>query len=309
MLHCRRIGVFDGHCRALADLPRGSLLDRSFQFAAAARLRPAVVGVIVVVLGTGALAQSPVETGYRALWPLPVAPLQPAEDPSDAMATGEIAAVAAIDPEADADAALFAPLRLRPSVPATRAERIEASRAVPFGVIRKGLPAHGTAALSPSERAVGLKLGSDDIFAVSTRVVAPADGTSSDARIDWRLARPVSPDERGFVWMVATGGSTGIASHPDQNADLMVGYRQPVFAYLMLTSQLTMQGNYVFAPGDGAHSAIVPEVRLSTNLNALADLPFDASFDLGVAHKLPLLASQPETARGSAMLRVKYSLD
>lgn len=284
-------------------------MDRIFQFFPAARVRPALLGVFVTLCGSGALAQSPPESGYRALWPLPTAPLQPAEDPFDEAPSDESATLAAIDPEANADAALFAPLDIRPTVPETQARRIAASRLIPIGVIRKGLPAQGPSALTPTERAVGFKLGSDDVLAVSTQVVSPADGASSDARITWRLARPVSPDERGFIWTVATGGGTGIASHPEQNADLMVGYRQPVFTHLTLTSQLTMQGNYVFAPGDGAHSAIVPEIRLSTNLNALGDLPFDASFDLGVAHKLPLLASQPETARGSAMLRLKYSLD
>lgn len=284
-------------------------MDRFFHFIAAARVRPAIVGAIVIFSGSAVLAQTPPANGYRALWPLPTAPLQPAEDPFDPALSAEIVTAPAIDPDADADAALFAPLDLRPTVPPTRAQGIAARRLVPIGIIRKGFPAQGPSVLTPTERAVGFKIGSDDIFAVSTQVVSPADGASSDARINWRLARPVSPDERGFIWMVATGGSTGIASHPEQNADLMVGYRQPVFAYLTLTSQLTMQGNYVFAPGDGAHSAIVPEVRLSTNLNALATLPFDASFDLGLAHKLPLLASEPETARGSAMLRVKYSLD
>ena len=53
---------------------------------------------------------------------------------------------------------------------------------------------------------------------------------------------------------------------------------------------------------------IVPEVKLSANLAALADLPWEASLDVALARQMPLVASDFET-RGTAMLRLKYNLD
>ncbi|AMJ60530.1 hypothetical protein [Bosea sp. PAMC 26642] len=283
-------------------------MDRFIPDAALARIRPAFIGLTVSLACSAASAEGSTEAGYRALWPLPSAPLESAEAASQGMATDELAALIEAGPEGDADAALFAPLRMPLPVQASRTGTPDISRPLSLGVIRKGLSAQGPATLAPSERAVGVKLGTDDVFAVTTRLVTPADGASSDARIDWRLARPVAPHQPGFIWTVATGGGSGLASRPEQNAGLMLGYRQPVFAHLTLTSQLTMQGNYVFAPGDGAHSAVVPEVKLSADLTALAKLPFDTSFDLGLARQMPVFASQYET-RGSAMLRVKYTLN
>jgi hypothetical protein len=82
---------------------------------------------------------------------------------------------------------------------------------------------------------------------------------------------------------------------------------QQVLPNLTLTSQLGVNGNYVFAPGDGLHSALTPEVKLTVDLAKAADLPWQASLDLGLARKLPLVASDYQTS-GTAMLSMKYKL-
>jgi hypothetical protein len=272
-----------------------SVLDRFF------RIVPAIAGALILAAPAAGQDAPP----WRALWPVPQPALTPDEVDgiADLLARDEAAAN-----EADSDAALFAATPMGQAMRSASGRAGAAQREVPLDIIRQGLQPAGPVSTALPERAVGLKLGAD-VFAVSTRIVSPA-GTdrTADARIDWRLARPIANTETGFIWTVSTGGGGGLAGHPEQNANLLVGFRQPVFAHLTLTSQLTMQGHYVFAPGDGAHSAMVPEVRVSADLNALADLPFEAAFDLGLARQMPIMASQYET-RGSAMLRVRYAFE
>ncbi len=297
MLHCRKIGAFR-HEPGIVRIGSGtSVLDRLF------RIVPALVGAFAFVVPVAA-QDTP---AWRTLWPVPQ-PVLTQDEPdgiSDLLARDE-----ALDAEADADAdaALFAAAPMGQAQRTVSGRAFAAQRQIPLDIIRQGLQPSGPASIALPERAVGVKLGAD-VFAVSTRIVSPA-GTdrTADARIDWRLARPAAETETGFIWTVSTGGSGGVASYPEQNANLLVGFRQPVFAHLTLTSQLTMQGSYVFAPGDGAHSALVPEVRISADLNALADLPFEAAFDLGLARQMPVMASQYET-RGSALLRIRYAFD
>jgi hypothetical protein len=295
MLRCRKIGAFRHEPRTVRIGSGISVLDRVF------RIAPALVGALVIA-APAAAQDGP---AWRALWPVPQSALTPpgADGIEDLLARDEAAEV-----DADADAALFAVTPMGQARRDISRGRSAAQRPVPLDIIREGLHSGGPVSAALPERAVGMRLGAD-IFAVSTRIVSPA-GTdrTSDARIDWRLARPVANTGPGFIWTVSTGGGGGVASHPEQNANLLVGFRQPVFAHLTLTSQLTLQGNYVFAPGDGAHSALAPEIQLSADLTALAGLPFEAAFDLGLARQMPLLASQYET-RGSAMLRVRYAFE
>jgi hypothetical protein len=182
-----------------------------------------------------------------------------------------------------------------------------ARRTVPVDIIRSGLSARGQTTGSLPERAVGLRLGAD-IFSVTTRVVAPSgQETGRDARIDWRLARPLDRSRLGWIWTVSAQGGAGLAASTEQGANLLVGYRHAIFEHLTMTSQVTVSGNYVFAPDGGPSSSLVPEVKLSANLTPLADLPWETALDIALARKVPVAASEFET-RGSAMLRLKYSL-
>lgn len=184
--------------------------------------------------------------------------------------------------------------------------RLRARRPIPVDVIRNGLSARSTTGSLP-ERAVGFKLGAD-IFSVTTRVVAPSGQyTGRDARIDWRLARPIDRTGAGWIWTVSAQGGAGFAANTEQGANVLVGYRHEFFEHLTLTSQVTMAGNYVFAPDGGLSSSFIPEVKLSANLTPLAKLPWETELDLALARKVPLAASDFET-NGTAMLRLKYSL-
>lgn len=182
---------------------------------------------------------------------------------------------------------------------------------IPVGTIRNGL----TSAASPTnlawaapERAVGIRFGAD-IFSISTQISAPGGNAEGRAAsVDWRLQKPIGNGGPGFIWSISTGGRGGVAVDPEQDATMLLGYRYRVFDHLTLTSQVAMGGNYNFLPGQGWHSQVTPELKMSADLAALVKLPLDASVDLSVARQVPLVASAFET-RGSAMLRFKYTLE
>lgn len=206
---------------------------------------------------------------------------------------------------ADSDAVVFNPaLAAIGRADTASGAHLRARAPIPVDIIRKGFPARETMTGADQDRSVGFKLGRD-AFSLSTSLNAPAGpGTSRDARLDWRWARPASTDP-GVIWGVSTGGGGAVGGNPEQTGDATIGYRQQLFPHLMLTTQLGMAGNYVFAAGDGFHSALTPEVKLSVDLAKAADLPWQASFDLALARKLPLVASDYET-RGTALLSLKY---
>ena len=252
--------------------------------------------VIAGLLSAGpAGAQAPVPDGAIQL-PIPRGALM---DPdANAMDAG---APAATDP----DAVVFNPaLAAIGRANVASGAHLRARAPMPVDIIRKGLAARESMALPQQDRSVGFKLGKD-VFSLSTSLTTPAQqGASRDARLDWRWAQPASAGP-GLIWGVSTGGTGAVGGNPEQTGDAMIGYRQELLPHLMLTTQLGMAGNYVFAAGDGFHSALTPEVKLSVDLARMADLPWQASFDLALARKLPLVASDYET-RGTALLSLKY---
>lgn len=262
--------------------------------------RAALIGAGLIAAGAAA-AES--DLPYTARIPVPRPALPPAEPDGDAAPAGEDTSIG------DTDTLLFQPdLSALAGKVATSNLHAQARAPIPLDIIRKGFAARSGITGAQPERSVGFRLGAD-IFSVSTRLVAPpGQEQGRDARIDWRLARPIANAGPGFIWTISTGGGSGILGHPEQNASLLVGYRHRLFEHLTLTSQLSMVGNYIFAPGDGPHSSLLPELKLSANLAALADLPWETSFDLALARQMPLVASDFET-KGTAMLRLKYSLD
>jgi hypothetical protein len=267
------------------------------------RMSPALLRAILLATLAAGSATAHAETGpdYTLALPIPQAILSeldldaPAE-PAPAVTPEENAAVT-FEPDLTRAAIRTAASHTHP----------RARRPVPIDIIRSGLSARAQTTGSLPERAVGLRLGAD-IFSVTTRVVAPSGQEyGRDARIDWRLARPIDRTGAGWIWTVSAQGGAGFAAHTEQGANVLVGYRHEFFEHLTLTSQVTMAGNYVFAPDGGLSSSFIPEVKLSANLTPLARLPWETELDLALARKVPLAASEFET-RGSAMLRLKYIL-
>ncbi|CAM5200391.1 putative protein OS=Bosea thiooxidans OX=53254 GN=SAMN05660750_00074 PE=4 SV=1 [Bosea thiooxidans] len=225
---------------------------------------------------------------------------------------------ALLDPDADeaaaaeatvsgADAVIFNPaLAAIGRASAASGAHLRARAPIPVDIIRNGFAARQDTMSAAQDRSVGFKLGKD-VFSLSTTLSAPASaGATRDAQISWRLAQPISSG-RGFIWGLATGGGSSLYGNPEHTGEALIGYRHELIPHLTLTSQLAMAGNYVFAPGDGLHSALTPEMKLSVDLAKLADLPWQTSFDLALARKLPLVASDFET-QGRAMLSFKYKL-
>jgi hypothetical protein len=102
------------------------------------------------------------------------------------------------------------------------------------------------------DRSVGFKLDRG-AFSLSTTLSDPASiGATRNAELRWRLAQPAGRAK------AASGVSAEKLALRQSRADRRGLDRLPAGAvpHLTLTSQLTMGGTYVFAPGDGIHTAM-----------------------------------------------------
>lgn len=261
-----------------------------------AGLSQAVI-LLAVTLGP-ALASNPITAEEAPAAPLPI-PRGALIDPdADEMLAPTFAA-------GDPEAIVFDPsLAAIGRAAAASGAHLRARAPIPVDIIRKGFAARQTMATATQDRSVGFKLDRG-AFSLSTTLSDPASvGATRDATLRWRLAQP-SGSAPGFIWGLATGGGSSLYGNPEQIGEALIGYRQELLPHLVLTSQLAMAGNYVFAPGDGLHTALTPEMKLSIDLAKLADLPWQTSFDLTLARKVPLVASDFET-HGRAVLSLKY---
>ena len=268
-----------------------------FIFDLRAGLQPAAI-LLAATLGP-AFASAPITAEEAPVTPLPI-PRGALIDPD----ADELPALAASEP----DAIVFDPgLAALGRAAASSGAHLRARAPIPVDIIRKGFPARQTMTSTAQDRSVGFKLG-QDIFSLSTTLSDPASiGATRNAELRWRLAQPAGAG-KGFIWGLATGGGGTLHGNPEQIGEALIGYRQELFPHLTLTSQLAMGGTYVFAPDDGFHTAMTPEMKLSVDLARLADLPWQTSFDLTLARKVPLVASDFET-HGRAMLSLKYKWD
>lgn len=246
-----------------------------------------------------ALASTPLTAEEQPAMPLPI-PRGALIDPD----ADELPALAASEP----DAIVFDPgLAALGRAAASSGAHLRARAPIPVDIIRKGFAARQNTMSADQDRSVGFKLDRG-AFSLSSTLSDPASvGATRNAELRWRLAQPVGAG-KGFIWGLATGGGSALYGNPEQTGEALIGYRQELFPHLTLTSQLTMGGTYVFAPGDGVHTAMTPEMKLSVDLARLADLPWQTSFDVTLARKVPLVASDFET-RGRAMLSLKYKWD
>lgn len=237
-----------------------------------------------------------------------------AEEPAPWEAPFPIPRPTLLDPqdEGQLDEAAAEALTASPDLGAAGRQSAEASlragagRPIPVDVIRKGFSARSGMRETTPERSVGLRLGAESL-SVSTTLTRPeGDAPGSDARIAWRAAHPLAGSDSNLIWNLSTGGSRSLNGSPEQTGNMVLGYRHRLLPHLTLTPQLAFDGNYVFVRSDGWHASATPELKLSADLAALADLPWETSFDVSLARKMPLVASDFET-RGTAMLRLKYS--
>jgi hypothetical protein len=268
-----------------------------FIFDIRAVLQPAAI--LFAALLSPAFASAPLTAEDQPATPLPI-PRGALIDPD----ADEMPALAASDP----DAIVFDPgLAALGRAAASSGAHLRARAPIPIDIIRKGFAARQHTMSAAQDRSVGFKLDRG-AFSLSTTLSDPAStGATRNAELRWRLAQPVGAG-KGFIWGLATGGGSALYGNPEQIGEALIGYRQELFPHLTLTSQLTMGGTYVFAPGDGIHTAMTPEMKLSVDLAKLANLPWQTSFDVTLARKLPLVASDLET-RGQAMLSLKYKWD
>jgi len=255
-----------------------------------------LLATLIVAMLSPALASAPQTAEEAPAAPLPI-PRGALADPDADTTSASLAN--------ESDAIVFDPsLAALGRAAAASGAHLRARAPIPVDIIRKGFAARQTMTSAEQDRSVGFKLG-QDVFSLSTTLSDPASaGATRNAELRWRLAQPVTGGN-GFIWGLATGGGSALYGSPEQIGEALIGYRQELFPHLTLTSQLAMAGNYVFAPGDGFHTALTPEMKLSVDLARLADLPWQTSFDVTLARKVPLVASDFET-RGQAMLSLKY---
>ena len=264
-----------------------------FIFDIRAGLQPAAI--LLAALLSPALASAPLTDEEQPATPLPI-PRGALIDPD----ADEMPALAASEP----DAIVFDPALAALGRAAASGAHLRARAPIPVDIIRKGFAARQHTMSTTPDRSVGFKLDRG-AFSLSTTLSDPASiGATRNAELRWRLAQPAGAG-KGFIWGLATGGGSSLYGNPEQIGEALIGYRQELFPHLTLTSQLTMGGTYVFAPGDGIHTAMTPEMKLSVDLAKLADLPWQTSFDVTLARKVPLVASDFET-RVQAMLSLKY---
>lgn len=236
-----------------------------------------------------------------------IQPFQQLPIPQAALVEDGVYGLASVPEQGDASAVVFDPSLVAAGRAAVASgAHLKARSAIPIDIIRNGFASRDDMATADRDRSVGFKLG-QDIFSLSTTLTSPAPlGASRNASVGWRLAQPVSSGS-GLIWGVSTAGTSSTGASPEQNGDALIGYRQKLLPHLTLTSQLGVNSNYVFAPGGELRSALTPEVKLSVDLAKAADLPWQASVDLGLARKLPLVASDYQTT-GTAMFSLKYKL-
>ena len=270
-----------------------------FRFISDCRSGLAPAMLLLAATLSPALASAPITAEEQPAVPLPI-PRGALIDPD----ADEMPALAASEPEA----IVFDPgLAALGRATATSGAHLRDRAPIPVDIIRKGFAVRQNTMSATQDRSVGFKL-EQNIFSLSTTLSDPASiGATRNAELRWRLAQPAGAG-KGFIWGLATGGGSTLYGNPEQIGEALIGYRQELFPHLTLTSQLTMGGTYVFAPGDGIHTAMTPEMKLSVDLAKLAALPWQTSFDLTLARKVPLVASDFET-RGRAMLSLKYKWD
>ncbi|KRE00228.1 hypothetical protein ASE63_09090 [Bosea sp. Root381] len=212
-------------------------------------------------------------------------------------------------PPPPVDAVLATPSFLAPTLDKQGAAR---SRAVQNGLarpainatpIRRGLASTPSRLPSASERAVGMRLGAEQL-SLSTAIVTGQGGWQrNDTRLDWNVARGATSDS-DLRWSAGTGGNVQASGSAEQNAQAVLGYRLQPLDIVTLTTEIALAGTYNFAADNGLSSSMTPRVKVVADLTQPLSTPWRTTLDLGVGREVSLSGNSLHT-NASALLRLE----
>lgn len=245
---------------------------------------------------------------------LAAAPLARAETPAEEPAPVQDAAFGE-----EAETSLFAPIpRWEAATPEPAPERPgyltpgAGRRALPNPLarpeiaatpIRRGLTPSGAPLPAVTERAVGMKLGAEQV-SLSTEIVTGQGGWQrGDTRLGWNLARSADADS-DVVWSAAAGGSLPASGAAEQTGEAVLGYRLRPHDIVTLTTEIALAGSYSFAAQNGLAGSLTPRVKVVADLTRPLATPWRTTLDLSLGRQVPMVGRDIQTS-GTALLKLE----
>ncbi len=169
--------------------------------------------------------------------------------------------------------------------------------------IRRGLAPAGSPLPVATERAVGMKLGADQL-SLSTEIVTGQGGWQrNDTRLGWNLARGADADGE-IVWSAAAGGSLPASGAAEQTGEAVLGYRLRPHDIVTLTTEIALAGRYTFAAQNGLAGSLTPRVKVVADLTQPLATPWRTTLDVSLGRQVPMVGRDLQT-NGTALLKLE----
>jgi hypothetical protein len=169
--------------------------------------------------------------------------------------------------------------------------------------IRRGLVQGAGPLPAATERAVGMRLGADQL-SLSTELVTGQGGWQrTDTRLGWSLTRGADADGE-VVWSAAAGGNLPAAGAAEQNGEAVLGYRLRPHDIVTLTTEIALAGRYTFATQNGLVGSLTPRVKVVADLTQPLATPWRTMLDLSLGRQVPMVGRDLQTS-GTALLRLE----
>lgn len=177
-----------------------------------------------------------------------------------------------------------------------------AIQAVP---IRRGLAPQATALPAAAERAVGMRLGDQDLSLSTAIVTGQGAWQRQDTRVDWRVERGAGAAARDeVVWSAAAGGHLQASGSAEQTAEAVLGYRLQPLDIVTLTTEIALAGTYSFAAENGLATTMTPRVKVIADLTKPLSMPWRTMLDLSLGRQVPISGQDIQT-NAAALLRLE----
>lgn len=169
--------------------------------------------------------------------------------------------------------------------------------------IRRGLTPAGSPLPAATERAVGMKLGADQL-SLSTEIVSGEGAWQrSDTRLGWALARGADAAS-DVVWSAAAGGSLPASGAAEQTGEAVLGYRLRPHDIVTLTTEIALAGRYSFAAQNGLAGSLTPRVKVVADLTQPLATPWRTTLDVSLGRQVPMVGRDIQTS-GTALLKLE----
>jgi hypothetical protein len=169
--------------------------------------------------------------------------------------------------------------------------------------IRRGLAPGAGPLPAATERAVGMKLGADQL-SLSTEIVTGQGGWQRhDTRLGWNVTRGADADS-DIVWSAAAGGNLPAAGAAEQTGEAVLGYRLRPHDIVTLTTEIALAGRYTFATQNGLAGSLTPRVKVVADLTQPLATPWRTTLDVSLGRQVPMIGRDLQT-NGTALLRLE----